>query len=125
MNTHKSDNLLKSKINELITRIEKLHVNDPDTIHYYSKIKDLLLDNERETISLLQTCDNKNMISHVVAFFENVADKFPSKELLHIFESLAKKYSSDKILIYNLNIAIDELRYCLKNGSVSDMLFKE
>ena len=115
MNTHKSDNLLESKINELITHIEKLHVNDPDTIDYYNTIKDLLLDNERETMNLLQTCENKNMISHVVAFLENVADKFPSQELLHILESLVKKYSSDKILIYNLDIAIDELKYCLNN----------
>jgi hypothetical protein len=116
MKTHKSDNLLESKINELIIHIEKLHVNDPDIIDYYNKIKDLLLDNERETINLLYTYENKNMIPHVVAFFENVADKFPSQELLHILESLAKEYSSDKILIYNLEIAIDELRYYLTNG---------
>ena len=115
MSTYKSDNLLESKINELITHIEKLHVNDPNTINYYNTIKNLLLDNEREAIKLLQTCKNKNIISHIVIFFEDISDKFPSQELLHILESLAEKYSSDKMLIYNLNIAIDELKYCLNN----------
>jgi hypothetical protein len=98
------------KIKENINRIEAMHTNDPDQMIYYNKIESLLLEDKQETMKLLRECNNINIISHIATFLDLLPGKFANQELLSLFESLVSRFGHDGAILFDLNMAIDELK---------------
>jgi hypothetical protein len=104
---------LEVKLNELVNKLELMHPNDPGIMRYLGTALDLLLKDEKETIEFLRKCENKNTISWIASLLESLPERFPSQDLLNVFESLLDRFPDDKILLLNFNLAIDEIKSAL------------
>jgi hypothetical protein len=106
---------LEIKIDEIVNYSELLHPNDPGIMKYFDQVRVLLLEDEEETIHFLQECKNKNTMSWIAGLLDCLPGKFPSQDLINVFELLVDRYPDDPIHLLNLNLAIDELKQALSD----------
>ena len=101
---------LELKINKIIDQMELMHSNDPDRIDCLDEMVNLLLENEAETIHLLKECKDEKTILYIAALLDRLPAKFPNKKLLNALESLIERFADKETIIFNVKIAIDELK---------------
>ena len=100
---------LQQKINNIIDNLKSIHDEDPPRIEQLDAITNLLMENEKQTIELLRSCDDEQIIFWIATSLDEVASKFPSNDLLGILESLCIKFLANKMLVHNFQMAIDSM----------------
>lgn len=82
----------KTQIENIINKMESLHVNDDYAFNkYFDQIFELLKNNESETIDILMTLSEKN-IDWLTPMFEYLSAKFQSSKFILSLEEIQKKY---------------------------------
>jgi len=83
--------MLEKKILQTVIKIEKLHPEDDYALYkLWDELTELLSVSEKETISFLRNCKDKNIIETVSSVFEDVAFKLQSKKYIEFLEYLEK-----------------------------------
>lgn len=83
---------LEDKVNEVIRKIETLHVDDPKVYEYWNEMASLLTGNETQTLDFLYHLNNSNIVEHISSVFEEIARAFKSKAVIKCFEDLEAKF---------------------------------
>ena len=101
--------MLEVKINNIIDNLTSMHDEDPARIGQLDAITNLLIDDEKQTIELLRNCNDEQIIFWVATSLDEVASEFPTSELLEILESLCIKFSNNRMLLHNFQMAINSI----------------
>ncbi|RKZ45885.1 MAG: hypothetical protein DRR00_25530 [Candidatus Parabeggiatoa sp. nov. 3] len=83
---------LATDIYAIISKIEKLHFEDPKVYDYWDDLAQVLSADEKATIQFLSRSEDKEIIDHICSVFDDVAYNLNSHEFILCIESLQTKF---------------------------------
>jgi hypothetical protein len=96
------------KVKEITSKIDSLHVEDPKIYDYWEELASVLSQNELQTIDLLNTTIDEDLILHLSSVFGDVSQSFQSKKFVECLKRLDIKYPH-LLLSYMITPAINAL----------------
>ena len=83
---------IQEEIKRVINSIDKLHPNDTKIYEYWDDLTLILVRNEEETIDLLITTNDENVIDNLSSVFSDVSYKLQSKKFTEALELIEGKF---------------------------------
>lgn len=83
---------LRADIDQVIAKIESLHLEDPTITRYWQEMTELLSKDEAATVSLFQSLQEKRTVEHLASVFDDVAFRLQSPKFIASIEALEVRF---------------------------------
>lgn len=83
---------LLNKVEVVINKIEKLHINDPKIYDYWDELAMILAENEEATVKFLKETNDENIIDNLSSVFADVSAKLKSHNFIIVLNELEQKF---------------------------------
>ena len=83
---------MEEKINNIIEKIDTLHLEDPKIYDYWDEMASVLSSNKRETLLYLYHLNDPNTVLNISSVFEEMAIAFKTQDIICCFKYLQEKF---------------------------------
>ncbi len=83
---------LISDVREITENINKLHIEDPKISDYWQELTLLLTKDENETLSLLSTIENADIVEDISSVFDDVSFELQSEAFIKCITQLDNQF---------------------------------